>query len=197
MATVTGLTAERMAEIVAASIMSGEVVGNDLILTRYDEATVNAGNVRGPQGLQGIQGVDGADGAPGPEGPPGDLYPRATANITTASLLTDASESGLITLALSYRILKIETSRAARVRLYTTAAKRTSDIPRLRSVDPTGDHGLVGEWITESGDLIFEANPCVIASNLESVPSTSIPIHITNLGDTGAVTVTFTYQQME
>lgn len=34
----------------AATITSGEVVGDDLILTRTDERTVNAGSVRGPRG---------------------------------------------------------------------------------------------------------------------------------------------------
>lgn len=50
MATVTGLTAARMAAIEAASIVDGEVVGDDLILTRHDSTTVNAGNVRGTSG---------------------------------------------------------------------------------------------------------------------------------------------------
>ena len=34
----------------AATVTSGEVVGDDLILTRTDERTVNAGSVRGPRG---------------------------------------------------------------------------------------------------------------------------------------------------
>lgn len=57
MATVTGLTAERMLEIEAASIVDGEVVGDDLILTRHDETEINAGNVRGPIGPQGPEGA--------------------------------------------------------------------------------------------------------------------------------------------
>lgn len=53
MTTVTGLTAERMLEIEAASIVDGEVVGNDLILTKHDNSTINAGNVRGAMGPPG------------------------------------------------------------------------------------------------------------------------------------------------
>ena len=45
MATVTGLTAARMAVIEGASIVSGEVVGDDLILTKNSGATVNAGSL--------------------------------------------------------------------------------------------------------------------------------------------------------
>jgi microcystin-dependent protein len=39
-----------MLQIEDASIVSGEVVGNDLILQRHDGTTVNAGDVRGPAG---------------------------------------------------------------------------------------------------------------------------------------------------
>lgn len=59
MGTVTGLTAARMAEIEAASIVDGEVVGDNLILTKHDSTTINAGNVRGPQGDPGDPGADG------------------------------------------------------------------------------------------------------------------------------------------
>lgn len=58
MATVTGLTAERMLEIEAASIVDGDVVGDNLILTRHDSTQINAGSVRGPQGDAGPVGQD-------------------------------------------------------------------------------------------------------------------------------------------
>src|SRR4051812_17753160 len=53
MATITGLTADRMLAIEAASVVDGDVVGDNLILTKHDGSTVNAGNVRGPQGVPG------------------------------------------------------------------------------------------------------------------------------------------------
>ncbi len=56
MATITGLTAERMLEIEAASVVDGDVSGNDLILTRHDGTIINAGNVRGPAGPTGPMG---------------------------------------------------------------------------------------------------------------------------------------------
>ena len=62
MAIVTALTAERMLEIEGASIVSGEVVGDSLLLTRFDETTINAGDVRGPQGIAGVAGADGVSG---------------------------------------------------------------------------------------------------------------------------------------
>lgn len=56
MATITGLTAERMLEIEAASVVDGDVSGNDLLLTKHDGTVINAGNVRGPAGPTGPMG---------------------------------------------------------------------------------------------------------------------------------------------
>lgn len=58
MATITGLTADRMLAIEAASIVDGNIVGDDLILTRHDASTINAGSVRGAQGVAGPAGSD-------------------------------------------------------------------------------------------------------------------------------------------
>lgn len=41
---------------------SATVTGDNLIITRTDSTTFNAGNVRGPQGDQGIQGIQGPTG---------------------------------------------------------------------------------------------------------------------------------------
>lgn len=51
MTSITGLTAARMLAIEGASIVDGEVVGDDLILTKHDATTINAGNVRGGDGI--------------------------------------------------------------------------------------------------------------------------------------------------
>ena len=75
MASVTGLTKGRMLAIEAGSVVGGEIVGDDLILTKHDTTTINAGNVRGPQGIQGIQGIQGDTGDTGPQGPIGDTGP--------------------------------------------------------------------------------------------------------------------------
>jgi len=58
MTTVTGLTAERMLEIEAASVVDGDVVGGNLILTKHDGGQINAGSVVGPTGPQGPVGSD-------------------------------------------------------------------------------------------------------------------------------------------
>lgn len=64
MATVTGLTAERMMEIEGASVVSGEIDGaNHLILTRFDGTTIDAGEL--PPGPTGPQGPSGVSSIPG------------------------------------------------------------------------------------------------------------------------------------
>lgn len=54
MGTVTALTAARMIAIEASSVVSGVISGNNLILTKHDGSTIDAGNVRGPTGSPGV-----------------------------------------------------------------------------------------------------------------------------------------------
>lgn len=56
MATVTVFTADRMQEIEDNAIVDGSVVGDNLILTRNNATSFDAGNVRGPQGVPGTTG---------------------------------------------------------------------------------------------------------------------------------------------
>ena len=58
MATITGLTADRMIEIEAASVVDGDVIDGELILTKHDGSTINAGSVAGPPGPMGPLGSD-------------------------------------------------------------------------------------------------------------------------------------------
>lgn len=74
MATVTGLTAERMQQIIDKTIVDANVVSDNLILVLDDGSTIDTGNVRGPQGIQGAQGNTGAQGPQGIQGPAGAPY---------------------------------------------------------------------------------------------------------------------------
>lgn len=57
MATVTGLTAERMLEIESQTVVGGEIVGDHLILHKHDGTTVDTGPFPpGPQGPAGPAG---------------------------------------------------------------------------------------------------------------------------------------------
>ncbi len=65
MATVTGLTAEKMLEIEAGSIIDGRVENGELILIQHDGTEINAGPVSGPEGPQGPVGPTGLSAIPG------------------------------------------------------------------------------------------------------------------------------------
>lgn len=54
MGTVTSLTAARMISIEANCIVDGDIVGDNLILTKHNGSTIDAGNVRGPTGSPGL-----------------------------------------------------------------------------------------------------------------------------------------------
>lgn len=82
MATITGLTAERMLEIEAASVVEGEIVGEDLILTKHDGTTINAGPVVGPEGPNG------------PPGPAGGMIPGEI-RLWSGETLPDPDDFGL------------------------------------------------------------------------------------------------------
>lgn len=56
MATITGLTADRMLAIEGSCVVDGEIIADDLILTKHDGNVINAGHVVGPKGDTGIPG---------------------------------------------------------------------------------------------------------------------------------------------
>lgn len=126
------------------------------------------------------------------------LFSRTTATVTTTNISTGATWSGTISLGYSYRILAVETSVPARVRLYDTPAHLISDDPRPIGTDPIGEHGVMMDLVTEIGNLNYNTNPAVDGYNNESPLSINIPIAITNLsGSSNAIIVTVTYIRSE
>jgi hypothetical protein len=125
------------------------------------------------------------------------LESRSTAAGTTSSLANTASADLNITGFKGYALLKIQTSVAAWVRLYTDAASRSSDSSRLEGVDPSPDAGVIAEVITTGGQTIL-MSPGVLGFNNETSPTTTIPVRVTNKsGSTAAVTVTLTLIKLE
>ena len=122
---------------------------------------------------------------------------RSTATGTTGSL-ADAAEADLdITGFKSYMLLTITTDRAARVRLYVSAATRTADASRAEGVDPTSDAGLIAEVITTGAETVI-ISPGAYGFNLEGTPTTTIPCRVTNKsGITSTVQVDLNILQLE
>lgn len=125
------------------------------------------------------------------------LQSRATKAGTTGSL-ADAAQANLdITGFKGYALLKVQTDRAARVRIYTDAASRTADASRAEGTDPTADAGVIAEVITTGAATVL-ISPGAFGFNNESTPTTTIPCRITNKsGGTSTVVVTLHVLQLE
>lgn len=128
----------------------------------------------------------------------GALGSRTTASVITSTIAdsaTDATKN--ITGYKGYLLLKIETSAAAWVRIYTDNASRTADAGRSELTDPTPGSGVIAEVITTGAESVI-MSPAVFGFNNESSPTTDIPIAVTNKsGGSAAITVTITIIQME
>lgn len=125
------------------------------------------------------------------------LQTRSAATGTSASLADGASADVEITGFKGYALLKIETDRAAWVRIYTDAASRTADAGRAETSDPTPDAGVIAEVITTGAQTVV-ISPGTIGFSNEGTPDTTIPVRVTNKsGSTSTVQVVLTVLQLE
>ena len=167
-------------------------VANGFVGTEAEwlESLVGADGAQGPQGETGPQGPPGIDGADG------GLVARTTTSHTTASLPSNNTENVSLTLKPGYRLLCIETDRAARVRAYDSTASRTADASRPVGTDPTGQHGVIVDVVTTAEALKWWLNPVVDGYTTDA--GDTVPLSVTNLsGSTGTVTVTLTWVRSE
>ena len=169
---------------------SSTVSFNSTVDTHLNTSTATASQVLSWNGSDYAWVADQTGGGSG-------LQSRGTVTGTTGSL-ADAAEADLdITGFKSYALLTITTDRAARVRLYVSAATRTADASRAEGVDPTSDAGLIAEVITTGADTVI-ISPGAYGFNLESTPTTTIPCRVTNKsGGTSTVQVDLNVLQLE
>ena len=166
------------------------------IPTAYTDSDVDTHLNTGSAGSNEVLSWDGADYAWVAQGGSG-LQSRSLRTSQTSSL-ADGAEADLdITGFKAYALLFITTDRAARVRLYVTAATRTADASRAEGVDPTSDAGLIAEVITTGAGTVI-ISPGAYGFNLESSTTTNIPCRVTNKsGSTSTVQVTLGVLQLE
>jgi hypothetical protein len=127
----------------------------------------------------------------------GAMSSRNTASATTSVITNGSIEDVLITGFKSYALLKITTSHAAWVRIYTDLASRAADAERPEGSDPVPGAGVIAEVITTSGQTIL-ISPGAFGFNNDDIINTSIPVTITNKsGVSAAITVTLTILQLE
>lgn len=123
---------------------------------------------------------------------------RATATATTVSLASGASDSSTpIAMSKGFVLYSIQTSRPARVELYSTAAAMSADASRGVGVDPASSAGVILDYVT-TDNSVHSLSPTVTGSNLESAPSANISMRVTNNDTvTGTVTVTLVWLKLE
>lgn len=125
------------------------------------------------------------------------LAGRQTASATTASIGNNASANLTIAAAKTYALLKIQTSAAAWVTLYTDTASRTADAGRTENTDALPGSGVIAEVIT-NGAATQLMTPGVFGFNNDATPSTNVYVKVVNKsGSNAAITVTLTYTQLE
>lgn len=123
---------------------------------------------------------------------------RNSAQATTASLDNNASGNISIIGFQTYGLYKVNSSHAAWIRIYTTAAARTADANRIYSRDPALNSGVIAEIITNGTDQTVNIAPVVIGYLDNDRADNNIPVAVTNLsGTTRQITVTFTVAQLE
>ena len=125
------------------------------------------------------------------------LTSRTTAGATANGLTYNSSANLTITAAKTYALLKIQTSHAAWVTVYTSATARTNDANRSEVTDPQPGSGVIAEVITSDG-ATQPITPGTIGWNDDGTPSTNVYVKVVNKsGSTQNLTVTLHFVQLE
>ena len=125
------------------------------------------------------------------------LQSRQTFNAATSAIADGAVGNITITAYKTYSLLKIQTSAAAWVTLYTDQTSRTADAGRSEATDPLPGSGVIAEVITTAAQTQI-ITPATIGWNNESTPVASVYAKVVNKsGGTTAITVTITVVQLE
>lgn len=115
---------------------------------------------------------------------------REDVTFTSGSIVANASVSGTVSISPRYQLLQITTNYPCRVRLYTSTAKRDADLTRPIGTDPTGNHGLLFEFMSTTELLNADLSPLVDGF----ADTAAIAYSITNLsGATQTITVTLNH----
>jgi hypothetical protein len=126
------------------------------------------------------------------------LASRNTINTSTSLLSPGNTGTVTVTGYKSYALLKVNTSAAAWVRIYTDSSSRTSDAGRSDGTDPLPGTGVIAEVITTSSALTQVITPGVIGFNLDAPVSENLYMSVTNMsGVSTAVTVSLTLLKLE
>ena len=79
--------------------------------------------------------------------------------------------------------MKISTSIAAWIRVYTDTNSRTNDELRTITIPPSTGSGVICEVATTTSQTIQIITPFIFGGNLENTPNNTIYIRATNLSN--------------
>ena len=119
---------------------------------------------------------------------------RTTSTITQ-SIASNGVANVSFTTAKTMALLKIDTSHATWVTLYSSTLARTNDAGRLETTDPTPGSGVLSEVIT-AGNVSQLITPATVCFNEAGATTTYAKI-VNKSGSTANVQVTLTYVQLE
>ena len=143
---------------------------------------------------------DGSNWVPGTDATGGaatGLSSRTTGAATASGLGNGQAADITITAAKAFTLLKIQTSHAAWITLYTDTTARTNDASRLETTDPLPGSGVIAEIITDDGATQI-ITPGTIGWNNDALASTNVYAKVVNKsGSLADITVTLTYVQLE
>ena len=127
------------------------------------------------------------------------LQERGDVSGTSAGLANDADGTFTISSAAkTYALLRITTSHAAWVRVYTSTAAMNADVNREPTADPLSGSGVIAEAITTASNLEIPISPGIIGYNDEASPVDSIYIRVRNVsGSTVNMQVTLKILKLE
>jgi len=122
---------------------------------------------------------------------------RTQITITTPSLAANAAANIIVNGFKGYALYSIQSNAGAWVTVYTSNAAAVSDYTRTINTDPTPGSGVIAEAVSNVA-ATTNFTPGVLGFNLESPPTTAIPIKVVNNDSvTGNISVTFTLLQTE
>lgn len=199
----TSLSADQLVGALPAidgSALTGIVGSGSGVLIKDSGSTVGtAGTIDFGDNLSvspisaGIVTVTGSAAGVGTTG----LQSRNTSVQTTGSVGAGVTTDITFTGYKSYLLMKIETSAASWVRIYTDTSSRTSDASREEGTDPLPGSGVIAEVITTGAETQL-LSPGTIGFNNESTPTEDIYAKVTNnSGITTDISVTLTILQLE
>ena len=113
----------------------------------------------------------------------------------TVNIANEAVSNTSFTTPKTYALLKVSTSHAAWVTLYSDTGSRTADASRGINVDPLPGSGVLSEVIT-TGNQVQLITPGTICFNSAGTGTTYAKI-VNKSGSTANITVTLTYVVLE